>query len=96
MAVKASGGLSPHSPFLRRGLPAPSYRDAAAAMPSPCWAPHFMSQERFMFPNHTPSKPHLSPAATISDDMLSALTPPWHYASILQPATPPQVVDFKS
>jgi len=28
--------------------------------------------------------------------MLSALTPPLHCASILQPATPPQVVAFES
>ena len=28
-------------------LPSPSHRDAA--MPSPCWAPHFMTQERLMF-----------------------------------------------
>jgi len=28
----------------------------------------------------------------MSDDTLSALTPPLHYASILQPATHPQVV----
>ena len=71
-------------------FPLPSHRDAT--MPSPCWAPHFMT----MFSNPTPSKPRLSPAATMSDDKLSALTPPVHCASILQPATPPQVVAFKS
>jgi len=49
-----------------------------------------------MFSNPTPSKPRLSPAATMSDDTLSALTPPLHCASILQPATPPQVVAFES
>ena len=49
-----------------------------------------------MFSNLTPSEPRLSPAATISDDMLSALTQPLHCASILQPATPPQVVAFDS
>jgi len=32
----------------------------------------------------------------MSDDTLSALTPPLHCASILQPATPPQVVAFES
>jgi hypothetical protein len=55
-----------------------------------------MTQERIMFSNPTPSKPCLSPAATMSDDTLSALTPPLHCASILQPATPPQVVAFES
>jgi len=55
-----------------------------------------MTQERIMFSNPTPSKLRLSPAATMSDDKLSALTPPLHYASILQPATPPQDVAFES
>ena len=49
-----------------------------------------------MFSNPIPSEPRLSLAATINDDMLSALTPPLHCASILQPATPPQVVAFES
>jgi len=75
-------------------FPAHSHRDAIT--PSPCWAPHFMTQERIMFSNPTPSKPRLSPAATMSDDTPSALTPPLHCASILQPATPPQVVAFES
>ena len=44
----------------------------------------------------TPSKPRLSPAVTMSDDTPSALTPPLHCASILQPAAPPQVVAFES
>jgi len=70
----------------------PSHRDATT--PSPCWASHFINQERIMFSNPTPSESRLSPAATMSDDMLSALTPPLHCASILQPATPPQVVAF--
>jgi len=47
-----------------------------------------------MLSNPTSSELRLSPAVTINDDMLSALTPPSHYASILQPATPPQVVSF--
>jgi len=55
-----------------------------------------MNQERIMFSNPTPSKPRLSPAATMSDNTLSALTPHLHCASILQPATPPQVVAFES
>ena len=75
-------------------FPTPSYRDATTL--SPCWTPHFMTQELIMFSNPTPSKPRLSPAATISNDKLSALTPPLHCASILQPATPPQFVSFES
>ena len=55
-----------------------------------------MTQERIMFSNPAPSEPRLSPAATMSDDMLSAFTPPLHCASILQPATPPQVIAFES
>jgi len=43
-------------------FPPPNYRDTTT--PSPCWAPHFMTQERIMFSNPTPSKPRLSPAAT--------------------------------
>jgi len=72
----------------------PSHRDATT--PSPWWAPHFMTQERIMISNPTPSKPRLSPAATMSDDTPSALPPPLHCASILQPAAPPQVVTFES
>jgi len=64
----------------------PSHRDATT--PSPCWAPHFMTQERIMLSNSTPSKPRLSPAAIMSDDTLSAVTPPLHCASILQPVQP--------
>jgi len=55
-----------------------------------------MTLERIMFLNPTPSKPRLSPAATMSDDTPSALTPSLHWASILQPAAPPQVVAFES
>jgi len=55
-----------------------------------------MAQERIMFSNPTPSKPRFCAAATMSDDMLSAFTLPLHFASILQPATPPQVVTFES
>jgi len=40
-------------------FPAPSHRNATT--PSPCWAPHFTTQERIMFSNPTPSKPCLSP-----------------------------------
>ena len=70
----ASDGPSPHSPSLHLGLPPPSHRDATTL--SPCWAPHFMTQIRIMFSNPTPSKPRLSPAATMSDATPSALTRP--------------------
>jgi len=88
--------MAPHPIPLPCSLafPPPSHRDAT--MPSPCRAPHFMTQERIMFSNPTPSKPRLSPAATMIDDTPSARTPPLHCASILQPATPPQVVAFES
>ena len=36
----------------------------------------FMTRERRMFSSPTPNQPHLSPAATMSDNMLSALTSP--------------------
>jgi len=71
----------------------PSHRDATT--PNPFWAPHFTTQERIMFSNPTPSEPRLSPAATMSDATPSALIPPLHCASILQPTTPPQVVAFE-
>jgi len=88
--------MAPHPIPLPCALafPPPSHRDATT--PSPCWAPHFVTQERIMFSNPTPSKLRLSPAATMSDDTLSALTLPLHCAFILQPATPPQVVAFES
>ena len=47
-------------------------------------------------PNPTPREPRLSPAATMSDDVQSALTPPLLCASILQPASHPQIVAFES
>ena len=86
--------VSPYSPSLRLGLPAPqpSRRHQAQSL----LGSSFMTQERIMFSNPTPSKPRLSPAATMSDARPSALTPPLHCASILQPTTPPQVVAFES
>jgi len=65
-------------------FPPPSHRDATT--PSPCWAPHFMTQERIMFSNPTPSEPRLFPAATMSDATPSSHTLSLHCASILQPA----------
>jgi len=55
-------------------FPPPSHRDATT--PSPCWALHFMTQELIIFSNPTPSKPRLSPPATMSNDTPSSLTPP--------------------
>jgi len=75
-------------------FPPPSHQDATT--PSPCWALHFMTQERIMFSNPIPSEPRLSPAATMSDTTPLALTSPLHCASVLQPAAPPQVVTFES
>jgi len=94
MVVMASDGPSPHSLPCALALPPPGHRDATT--PSPCWAPHLMTQERIIFSNSTPSEPRLSPAATMSDDTPSALTPPLHCASVLQPTTSPEVVTFES
>ena len=64
----------PPFPFL---APWPSRPPAIETPPpSPCWAPHFMTQERIMFSNPTPSKPRRSPAASMSDATPSALTLP--------------------
>ena len=81
--------MAPHPIPLPCALafPLPSHRDATT--PSPCWAPHFMTQECIVFSNPTASKPRLSPTATMSDDTPLALTPPLHYALILQPAALP-------
>jgi len=73
--------MAPHPIPLPCALAFPPPNHRVATTPSPCWAPHFMTQERIMFSNPTPSKPHLSPAATMSDDTLSALTPPLHLAA---------------
>ena len=81
--------MAPHPIPLPCALafPPTSHRDDTT--PSPCWAHHFMTQECIMFSNPTLSKPRLSPAATMSDNTLSALTPPLHCASILQPGLQP-------
>jgi len=60
-------------------FPPPSHRDTTS--PSPCWAPHFKTQECIMFSNPTPSEPCLSPAATMSDDTpLAPCTAPLSYS----------------
>jgi len=94
MTVMASDGPSPHFPSLRLGLasPQPSRRHHAQSL----LRPSFHDPRSLMFSNRTPSELRLSPAVTMSDDMLSALTPPLHCASISLPATPPQVVVFES
>jgi len=94
MALMASDGPSPHFPSLRLGLtaPQPSRRHHAHSV----LRPSFHDPRSLMFSNRTPSEPRLFPAATMSDDILSALTPPLHCASISQPATSPQVVAFES
>ena len=61
MAVMASDGPSPTSLPCVLAFPPPSNRDANT--PSPCWAPHFMTQECIMFSNPTPNELHPSPAA---------------------------------
>jgi len=88
--------MAPHPISLPCALALPSSSHRDAATPSPCWASRFMTQQRLMLSNPTPSEPHLSPAATMSDDMLLAIIPLSPCASILQPATPPQVVAFES
>jgi len=65
--------MAPHPIPLSCALAFPPPRHQDATTPSPCWAPHLMTQGRIMFSNPTPSKPLLSPAATMSDDTLSAL-----------------------
>ena len=97
MAVMASDGSSPHSPSVCLGLPAlkPSRHHYAQSLLGPSFHDPRTQTERIMFSNPTPSKPRLSSAATMSDDTLSALTPPLHCAAILQPATSPQVVAFE-
>jgi len=84
--------MAPHPipPPCALTLPPTSHQDATMPSPSPCWAPHFMTQKRLMFSNPTPSEPRLSPATTMIDDMLSAL----HCVCILQPASPLQIVAF--
>ena len=64
MVVMASDGSQPHPPALRLGVAAhqPSRRHNTQSY----WSPHFMTQERLMFSNPTPSEPHLSSSATMS------------------------------
>ena len=50
---------------------------------SPCRASHFMSWERLMFSNLTSSELLLFPASMVSDNMLSAPTPPLSYTAPL-------------
>jgi|GEM_PF-3892987 len=81
VTVMASDDPLPLPPSRRLSLAAhqPSKRHHAQSLLDP----HFMTQERLMFSNSTLSKPRLCPAVTMSDDMLSAPTPPLHCASVL-------------
>jgi len=93
--------MAPHHILLPCALALPPTSHPDANTPSLSWAPYFLTQERLMLSNPTPSESHLSPAATMSCDMsvdmLSAPIPPLRCASILQPATrPPQHVAFES
>ena len=56
-------------------LPLTTYRDTTT--PSPCWTLHFMTQERLVVSNSTPNELRLPPAATMSNNMLSALILPY-------------------
>ena len=99
MVVMASDGPSPNSLSLRLGLPAPQpsrRHHAQTAAAQSLLGPSFHDPRTHNVLESTPSKLRLSPATTMSDDTLSALTLPLHCASILQPATPPQVVAFES
>ena len=102
--------MAPNSISLPWALafPPPSYRDTTT--PSPCcnkWplldcnllhllGPSFHDPRTHHVLKSHPKRAAPLPTATMSDDMLSALTLPLHYASILQPATPPSVVPFES
>ena len=90
----ASDGPSPHSPSLHLGLPAPqpSRRHHAQSL----LGPSLHDPRTYHVVESHLEKLRLSPAATMSNNTLSALTPPLHCAPILQPATPPQVVAFES
>ena len=86
MAVMASDGPSPYFPSLRLW---PSRPPVMGTPPRIVPAGPLISWPKNASCSRIP--PRLS-SATMSDDMLSALTSPLHYASILQPASFPQVV----
>jgi len=67
-------------PSLRLGLsaPQPSKRHHAQSL----LGPSLMTQRRIMFSNPTTSELRLSPAATMRDDILSAITLPLHCISL--------------
>ena len=75
--MMASDGPSRLPPSLRLGLAAQPRSHQNATTPGSCWAPHFMTRERLMFSNPTLSETRLSPAAMMSDDILSAPTQPF-------------------
>ena len=93
----ASDGPSPYPPSLHLGLPAPlpSRHHHALSLLGPSFhdprTPHVLESH----PEQAAPLSHRDNASR-SEDLLSALTPPLRCASILQPATPPQVVAFQS
>jgi len=94
MTVMASDGPSPNFPSLRLGLPTPkpSRRHHAQSLLGPSFHD---PRTHHVLESHPEQAAPLS-RRTMSDNTLSALTPPLHCASILQPSTPPQVVAFES
>jgi len=93
--------MAPHPvpPSLRLGLivSQPSRRPHAQSLLGPSFhnprTPHVLEShpERAAPLSRRDDERHV-----VGSDMLSAVTPPLHCASILQPATPPQVVAFES
>jgi len=94
MAEMASNSNSPNFPSLRLGRPAPQAwrRHHAQSLLGPSFHDP-KNASCFRIPAR--ASRHLSLATTMSDDTLSALTLPLHCTSILQPATPLQVVAFE-
>jgi len=96
MVVIASDSLSPLPPSVRLGLASyqPSKQQHAQSL---------IAGQIFSWPenascsqNPNLSRPSFFPTAMVSNNVLSAPTPPLHCAPILQPATPPHLVDFES
>jgi len=92
MAVMASNGPSPHSPSLRLGLPAPqpSRRHHAQSLLGPSF---YDPRTHHVLKSH-PEQSHLSSATTMSDDTLSAHTPPLHCDEHIE--LPAKILDYFS
>jgi len=91
-----SDGPSPHSPSLRLGFPTPqqSRRHYAQSLLGPSF--HDPRTHHVLESHHEQAAPLSRRDDERRHSMLSALTPPLHCASILKPATPPEVVSFES